>query len=345
MCGIMGYVGTRSAKNSIYAGLQRLEYRGYDSSGIALLSNDKFIVTKSVGDTSRLDMDSLPAEPTLGIGHTRWATHGKPSVVNAHPHIFGSVALVHNGVIENYEELKSFIDARSLKSQTDSEVLAALIDSFIKQSNSLLEATKKALALVRGTYGVAVMVCTQPDQIVVARRGSPIVIGVDDTQHYVASDSSAIIDHTNKVVYLKDNQIAVVRADSLDLFDLKLNQQSASVETLESTSESLEMGAFKSFLEKEIHEQPAALRNVMRGRVGEDGTIVLGGPNLTMQDLQSLRRILIIGCGTAYYAGCYARYELEKLLKIPVSVEHASEFRHRHGAFDNSSSAGNARSS
>lgn len=329
----MGYIGNKPAKNVIFNGLQRLEYRGYDSAGIATISKD-LQVTKAVGETSNLDLDAIDDKAHMGIGHTRWATHGKPTETNAHPHTYGAVTLVHNGIIENYEELRSVIDASKLQSQTDSEVLAGLIDHYFTKSNDLLQATKLALADAKGTLGIAVISKASPEQIVVARRGSPIVIGVGDKQHYVASDPSAIIDHTDKVIYLEDDQIAVVKANSVELYDLKLNSQDFAVETLENKSESLDKGHYGSFLEKEIHEQPTALENVMRGRVSSDESIVLGGPNLTQEDIAGLKHILIIGCGTAYYAGYYAKYELEKILGIPVSIEHASEFRYRYGAFD-----------
>ena len=333
MCGIMGYIGDRPAKNIIYAGLQRLDYRGYDSAGIALLGKT-VQTTKALGDTSKLELDLVDNKPTIGIGHTRWATHGKPSKANAHPHTFGEVTLVHNGIIENYEELKAGIDTAKLKSQTDSEVLAALIDKNFSETGILLEATKQALAEVKGTFGIAVISPTAPDQLIVARRGSPIVIGVGEGQYYVASDAVSILDHTDKVVYLQDDQIALIHRDSLELYDLKLNQQSATVEKIEDTNSSLDMGKFGSYLEKEIYEQPDSLKNVMRGRVGSDGSIVLGGPNLTAEDISKLRHIIIIGCGTAYYAGYYAKYELERMLGISISVEHASEFRYRHGTVD-----------
>lgn len=329
----MGYVGGRPAKNIIYAGLQRLEYRGYDSAGIALLGKT-VQTTKAVGDTSQLDMEALNSKLTMGIGHTRWATHGKPSIPNAHPHTFGAVTLVHNGIIENYEDLKELIDTTKLKSQTDSEVLAGVIDYYLKKSGNLLDATKQALAEVRGTFGIAVISPEAPGQIVVARRGSPLVIGVDENQHYVASDSAAIVDHTDKVIYLKDDQIALITADSLELYDLKLNHQNISVETLEEPGQTLDLDGYASYLEKEIHEQPTSLKNAMLGRVLSDGSIKLSGPNLTQEDIMGLENILIIGCGTAYNAGYYAKYQLEKMLGIPVSIEHASEFRYRYGAYD-----------
>ena len=333
MCGIVGYVGRRPAANIIYPGLKRLEYRGYDSAGIATM--DRTIHTiKTVGGTENLDIENLPSGPTLGIGHTRWATHGKPSLNNAHPHTFGDITLVHNGIIENYEELKQFIDVSKLKSQTDSEVLAALIDFNFSKASNLLEAVKLSLSQAKGTFGVAIISPKVQGHIFAARRGSPIVIGVGVDQNYLASDVSAIIDHTDKVIYLEDDQIADITSSSLELYDMKLKHQDIQVEQLDKLDLSVSLNGFNSYLEKEIFEQPEALKNVMRGRVGSDGSIVLGGPNLSLNDILTLRHILIVGCGTAYFAGYYAKYELEEMLGIPVSVEYASEFRYRYGSYD-----------
>jgi glucosamine--fructose-6-phosphate aminotransferase (isomerizing) len=333
MCGIMAYVGGRPAKDVIYPGLKRLEYRGYDSAGIALL-DDSIITTKALGATDNIDLTSITSTARVGIGHTRWATHGKPSVANAHPHTFGRVTLVHNGIIENYEELKGELDSLKLVSQTDSEVLAGLIDSYFVGKVSLLEATKLALAEVKGTFGIAVISADEPGQIITARRGSPIVVGVGDGQYYIASDSSAIVDHTDKVIYLEDDQIAVVKSDSLGLYDLKLNHQEVRMEKLGKSDQDLGHTGFESFLDKEIHEQPDTIEDVMRGRVGSDGSIKLGGPNLSQAEILRLKHIVIIGCGTAYYAGYYAKYELEQLLGLQVRVEFASEFRYRYGSYD-----------
>jgi glucosamine--fructose-6-phosphate aminotransferase (isomerizing) len=334
MCGIMGYVGNRPAKNIIYNGLKQLEYRGYDSAGIAVFEKGRISTIKAVGDTSKLSIQSLSDSATMGIGHTRWATHGKPSELNAHPHTYGTVTLIHNGIIENFEELKELIDISKLKSETDSEVLAGVIDSFVEKGDNLLQATKQALALVKGTFGLAICSARSPGEIIVARRGSPIVIGVGDGQHYVASDPTAIIDHTDKVIYLEDDQIAQLSAESLDLYDLALKHQDVSLETLDGLAKAAQLGDFGSYLEKEIFEQPTSLANALRGRVNGDGTILLGGPKLDLQDMLLLKHIVIIGCGTAYYAGFYAKYKLEEMLGVQVSVEHASEFRYRHGAYD-----------
>lgn len=333
MCGIMGYIGNRPAKDIVYTGLKQQEYRGYDSAGIAVVDT-KVGVTKALGDTSGLNLNKLSATAHAGIGHTRWATHGKPSVVNAHPHIFGDIILVHNGIIENYEQLKQTINSKKLQSQTDSEVLAAVIDLHYQKQKNLLSAVQGALAKVKGTFGILVMTVDNPASIIAARRGSPVVIGVDDDQYYVASDPGAIIDHTDKVVYLADDQVARISQAGLEVFDMRMQAQDLDITKLDELDHKAELGSFKSYLEKEIFEQPEALKNTMRGRVGEDGSIVLGGPNLTLDEMQNIRDILIIGCGSAYYAGYYAKYRLEEMLGIQVSVEHASEFRYRYGAYD-----------
>lgn len=330
MCGIVGYIGNRQAKDIIYAGLQQLEYRGYDSVGIAVLDSTVSTV-KEVGDTKNLNVSKLP-KATIGIGHTRWATHGKPTTQNAHPHTFGDITLVHNGIIENYQELKTKINQSKLKSETDSEVLAALIDNNYKQTNNLLEAVQLSLSEVKGTFGIAV-IAPKNSQIITARRGSPIVIGIDEKQYYIASDQSALIDHTDKVVYLEDDQIVAITNDSLDIYDLRLRQQSTDITQIDNLNSNTSLGKYKSYLEKEIFEQPESIKNVIRGRVGSDGSIVLGGPNLSQKDIESISQIVIIGCGTSFFAGLYAKYKLEELLEIPVAVEYASEFRYRHGAY------------
>ncbi|MCX6728121.1 MAG: glutamine--fructose-6-phosphate transaminase (isomerizing), partial [Candidatus Saccharibacteria bacterium] len=328
----MGSVGTRPAKNIVYTGLKRQEYRGYDSAGIAVM-DATVRSTKAVGDTSSLDMGSLPDDPTVGIGHTRWATHGKPTIANAHPHTFGNVTLVHNGIIENFEELKKLITASKLKSQTDSEVLAGVIDHFYTGKTSLQEALNKALLLVKGTFGLLVISPKAPNQIIAARRGSPVVIGIDDDQYYIASDPNAIVDYTDKVIYLEDDQVAIITSESINIYDLQFNDQHVSVTKLDGIEQQALLGDYDSYLEKEIFEQPMALQNVMRGRVSSDGSIVLGGPSISMVEMEAINRIVIIGCGSAYYAGFYAKYKLEEMLGISVNVEHASEFRYRYGAY------------
>lgn len=337
MCGIMGYLGERPAKDIIYTGLKRLEYRGYDSAGVAVLTKDVQTI-KAVGDTSKLDLTKLPKSATIGIGHTRWATHGRPSAQNAHPHTYGDITLVHNGIIENYQDIKDSLKLSDLKSQTDSEVLAALINNnYQKGKISLIEALKRSLVEVSGTFGLVVMSPLESNQLLVARRGSPIVIGVGDKQNFVASDPSAIISHTDKVIYLEDDQIAQVTRTSIEIFDLKLKHKNPNINRLSKSEAEATLGHYKTYLEKEIKEQPESLKNLMRGRVSQKGTVKLGGPNLDADDANNLEQILIIGCGTSYYAGLYAKYKLEEMLNMPVIVEHASEFRYRHGAYKSNS--------
>ncbi len=259
MCGIMGYVGGRTAKDIIYAGLKQQEYRGYDSAGIAVIDK-KLNITKALGDTSGLDIGKLSDKAHSGIGHTRWATHGKPSVVNAHPHIFGDIVLVHNGIIENFEDLKKTIKASDLQSQTDSEVLAAVIDKFYQKSKDLLAATQSALAEAKGTFGILAMSRHDPNTIIAARRGSPVVIGVDDDQYYIASDPSALIDHTDKVVYLADDQVARITRKGLEVFDLRMEQQDVAFTQLDELNHKASLGDFSSYLEKEIFEQPQTIQ-------------------------------------------------------------------------------------
>ena len=332
MCGIVGYSGPKSAKSVIYSGLKRLEYRGYDSAGIAVVDPAGTLHSvKQVGAVSELDAASLPDDSTIGIGHTRWATHGGVTDTNAHPHTYGDITLVHNGIIENFEDLHKSYDVEP-QSQTDTEILAAVINHYFAETGSLKEATLAALAQVQGTYGILVMSAAAPGQIVAARKGSPLVVGVGADEHIFASDPQAIVAHTDNIIFLDDGELAVLDGDTLNVFNLANQRQDKTIEEVETTAE-VDKGGFGSFLEKEIHEQPRSLAEVMRGRISPDGKIKLGGPNLTPEQIKELDNIIIIGAGTAYYAGMFAKYELEDLLGIPVQIEHASEFRYRHAAF------------
>ncbi len=337
MCGIVGYCGPKSAKSVLYGGLKRLEYRGYDSAGISVLDADGKVQTvKSVGTVTNLDAGTLPDDASTGIGHTRWATHGGVTDLNAHPHTSGAITLVHNGIIENFETLAETYNIERI-SQTDTEVLAGLIDHHFASTGSLKDAVLAALAEVQGTYGIVVMSPRQPGTLVAARKGSPLVVGVGRDEHIIASDPQAIVSHTDNIIFLDDGEVAVIDALNIDVYNLANQPQTKMVEEVEQAAE-VNMAGFGSFLEKEIHEQPSSLTEVMRGRISGDGRITLGGPDLTADQIAGLDNILIIGCGTAYYAGMYAKYELEDLLGIPVQVEHASEFRYRHAAYSPSTS-------
>ena len=334
MCGIVGYVGNKTAQNVLLSGLKRLEYRGYDSAGIATLDEDKEPhIARSVGKISELEqvLSVKPHTGHLGIGHTRWATHGGVTVTNAHPHHVGNVFLVHNGIIENYKELKEQLSSYEFKSDTDTEVLAALIDSNYKDGASLKDAVAKALKEVRGTYGIAAFSPNEPDTIIVARLGSPLIIGLGKDETIIASDASALLGYTREAIYLNDGEIAVCNKDGAEVFNLNLKHLSPNPETIEGNVEQIQKGGYKHFLLKEIMEQATTLPNTLSGRVdAKNGTMHLGGPNLTTKEMRDVRHIVIVGCGTAYYAGLLASYYMEQLIPdITTEVVIASEYRYR----------------
>jgi glucosamine--fructose-6-phosphate aminotransferase (isomerizing) len=351
MCGIVAYVGRKLAQPLLIEGLKRLEYRGYDSAGIAVIDDRGGMhVRRAVGRISVLENvlsngNNLP-EAHVGMAHTRWATHGAPTEINAHPHVDdkGSIALVHNGIIENYAALKKFLTEKghTFASQTDTEVLAVLIGDLyadIKARNhvppgvSLLQrAVQAALHEVDGTYGIAVVCKDEPDTLVVARKGSPLIVGVGDDEYVVASDASAIVEHTSKVIYLKDNEMAVlkpgatVRTMTIDDIDV-----SPVISNLENKLEEYELGEYEHYMLKEIFEQPAAIRNCLRGRAEQrEGRIVLGGLADHARDLVRAKRFILTAQGTAWHAGMIGDYLLEDLAKVPAECTYASEFRYRN---------------
>ena len=334
MCGIVGYVGNKNAQNVLLSGLKRLEYRGYDSAGIATLDDsDAPHVARSVGKISELEqvLSEKPHTGHLGIGHTRWATHGGVTVANAHPHHAGNVYLVHNGIIENYKELKAKLQKHTFTSDTDTEVLAALIDSNYKDGASLKDAVAKALKEVRGTYGIAAFSPNEPGTIVVARLGSPLIIGLGKDETIIASDASALLGYTREAIYLNDGEIAVCNKDGAEVFNLNLKHLDSNPEIIEGDVEQIQKGGYKHFLLKEIMEQATTLPNTLSGRVdAKNGTMHLGGPNLTTKEMRDVRHIVIVGCGTAYYAGLLASYYMEQLIPdITTEVVIASEYRYR----------------
>jgi glucosamine--fructose-6-phosphate aminotransferase (isomerizing) len=334
MCGIVGYIGKRAAQGILTSGLRRLEYRGYDSAGIVTVgASGKPKLLRAKGKVSQLDslVSSNQTKDHVGIGHTRWATHGVPSVTNAHPHQAGDIFLVHNGIIENFKELKAELPKHTFVSQTDTEVLAALINSFYDTKTSLLDAVTQALELAVGTYGIAVVSTRQPDEIVVARSGSPLIIGVGKDETLIASDASALIGHTDKAIYLNDGEIAVCRADSIDLRDIRARPLSAKVEKIEVDMQAIQKQGYDHFLLKEITEQPQTLASTLSGRViPDEHRVQLGGLNMTAEQLRDVEHVTIVGCGTAYYAGLLASYYLEQLVDdLTVDVVIASEFRYR----------------
>ena len=334
MCGIVGYVGNRTAQNVLLNGLKRLEYRGYDSAGIATLDDaNNPHIARSVGKIAELENVLLakPHQGHIGIGHTRWATHGGVTVSNAHPHHVGNVYLVHNGSIENYKELKEQLSEYKFQSDTDTEVLAALIDSNYKDGVSLKDAVAKALKKVRGTYGIAVFSPNEPDTIIVARLGSPLIIGLGQDETIIASDASALLGYTREAIYLNDGEIAVCTGEGAEVFNLNLKHLSPNPETIEGDVEQIQKGGYDHFLLKEIMEQATTLHNTLSGRIDpEQGKMHLGGPNLTAKEMRDINHIVIVGCGTAYYAGLLASYYMEQLVPdLTTEVVVASEYRYR----------------
>jgi glucosamine--fructose-6-phosphate aminotransferase (isomerizing) len=334
MCGIVGYVGAREAQPILTSGLRRLEYRGYDSAGIVTVDADgKATLLRAKGTVVELDKLAAEHETSdhIGIGHTRWATHGIPSNENAHPHKAGDIYLVHNGIIENYKELKNELSDHTFVSETDTEVLAAFINSLYDYDTPLVDAVIQALKLVAGTYGIAVVSTRQPDEIIVARSGSPLIIGVGNGETLIASDASALIGHTSRAIYLNDGEIAICRADNVEIQDLAAQPISARVETIEVDMQAIQKQGYDHFLLKEITEQPTTLRSTLSGRILLDEKRVrLGGLNLSIEQLRAIEHVTIIGCGTAYYAGLLASYYLEQLVEgLTVDVAIASELRYR----------------
>lgn len=336
MCGIVGYIGNKKAQPILMSGLKRLEYRGYDSAGVATISDKaKVTLLRAKGKVAELDekIASHQVIDTVGIGHTRWATHGEPSKRNAHPHHVGDIYLVHNGIIENYQELRSMLIKHDydFKSDTDSEVLAALIDYSYRDASSLLEAVSSALKTVVGAYGIALFSSKKPGEIVVARKGSPLIAGVANGEVFIASDASALVGHTDQVIYLQDGEIGVCSRDGIQLYDIETHNVEARIEKLEMDLQSIQKKGFDHFLLKEIYDQPDSVRSTLSGRINvADSKVKLGGLNMTDDELRQIRNIMVIGCGTAYYAGMMAGYLIEQFTDdIVVHPEIASELRYR----------------
>jgi glucosamine--fructose-6-phosphate aminotransferase (isomerizing) len=333
MCGIVAYTGKQAAWEVLVDGLKRLEYRGYDSSGIVILNNPPYWA-RTVGKVAALEQRVWQDAPQgmVGIAHTRWATHGKPSENNAHPHIdcTGNLYLAHNGIIENYLPLKKRLAAagHTFRSETDTEVLAHLIESLYQ--GNLEAAVQKALLQVQGTFGLAVLHTAHPQQIMVARRGSPIVLGVGENESFAASDASALAHHTDQVVYLEDNEVARLEPGGFSITTLENRSVSREATSLEVCPEAMERGPYPHFMLKEIFEQPEAVENALRGRVNHgEGVAKLGGLESVQDRLQQARHLIIVSCGTSYYAGLFARYAFETLTDLTVETELASEFRYR----------------
>ena len=343
MCGIVGYTGGRPAAALVLEGLKRLEYRGYDSAGLAVIDGKRLEVVKAPGKITALEQaigHRLPSGHTA-LAHTRWATHGAPTEANAHPHVDcgGTLALVHNGIIENAGALRTALTQRGhrFRSETDTEVLAHLIEELHGSGAMLADAVAAALQQVEGTYGIAVLSAREPDTIVAARRGSPLLvaIGQGGGEHFIASDASAVLSHTRSVVYLDDGEIAVARPDEYRILDHAAVEKVKTVTRIEWDLATIERGGHPHFMLKEILEQPESVHNALRGRLREEeGDAHLGGLNATDEELQRITRIVITGCGTSWHAGLIGEYMMEELARLPTEVEYASEFRYRNPIVD-----------
>ncbi|MCY7328589.1 MAG: glutamine--fructose-6-phosphate transaminase (isomerizing), partial [Saprospiraceae bacterium] len=344
MCGIIAYIGTKKAYPILIKGLQRLEYRGYDSAGIAL-QNGSLHVYKKKGKVAELVEFTRDKDITgyVGMGHTRWATHGKPDDTNAHPHVSGNgrIVLIHNGIIENYAVLKSALQklGHVFESETDTEVLVHLIEEVQLRDNLLIEeAVRQALTQVRGAYAIVVMDANDPDKLVAARKSSPLVIGIGKQEFLIASDATPIVEHTKKVIYLNDEEVATVSlSGELTVKTLKNEVTTPAIHQIELEIEQLEKGGYDYFMLKEIFEQPTTIAECMRGRMNaEEGWLRLGGMAEHMKRIVSAQRMIIIGCGTSWHAGMIAEYLFEDLARLPVEVEYASEFRYRNPVVNSS---------
>jgi glutamine---fructose-6-phosphate transaminase (isomerizing) len=337
MCGIVGYIGPKKALPIIIEGLKRLEYRGYDSAGVATIGNNEILITRMSGKVVELEK-TLPADldnGSVALGHTRWATHGEPTERNAHPHkdCESKLALVHNGIIENFQAIRTKLEqvGHKFTSDTDTEVLAHLIEEMYKYTHDLTDAVRLALKEVDGAYGIAVISVHTPDRIIVARKGSPLVIGIGDGEHYIASDAAALVRHTRSVVYLEDGEVAVLTRDGFTTTTIDNVEVEKIVHEITFDIEQIEKGGYQHFMLKEINEQPTTITDALRGRILlDEGDVKLGGLRDVMDDLRSAKRFLITACGTSWHAGLVGEYMLEQYARIPVEVEYASEFRYRN---------------
>ncbi len=345
MCGIVGYVGKNSAIEPVIQGLKALEYRGYDSAGISMLTDRDTLTVKQVGRVEALEEELAEhnsVKSRLAIGHTRWATHGSPTITNAHPHFNAdeSIMVVHNGIIENYQDIRTRLAKAGYKfvSQTDTEVIPHLIDHYLKTEGSFLKAFTATLKDLTGAYAIAAIHAQNPDTIYVARLSSPLVIGIGNGENFLASDPAAIMDHTKKVIYLNDYEVAEISASGVKIHDIKKAVEvKRAAEELDFDNEKAALGDFPHFMLKEIHEAPQTIQSAIRGRVRpETNTVKLGGLDNVAQQLQFIDRIVIVACGTSYYAGLVGEYLIEELAGIPVEVQLASEFKYRNEPFSRS---------
>jgi len=338
MCGIVGYIGHRNALPIVVEALKRLEYRGYDSSGCALIHDGELQVYKRAGKIIELER-CLP-EPNkctgnLAIAHTRWATHGEPNEVNAHPHLDckGEIAIVHNGIIENYKLLRDKLIelGHTFISETDTEVIVHLIEQFLLSEPTLEDAVRSAMTKVEGTYGLVVMSLKEPDKLIAVRKGSPLIIGIGENEHFITSDVNAIIIHTKRVIYLQDDELCVVKADGFEITTLDKRSVKPEISVVDWDISAIEKGDFKHFMLKEIFEQPLTIENAFRGRINQHlGTARLGGLGIPNFELRKIKQIHLVACGTSFHAALIGKYIIEDIARIPVFAEYASEYRYRN---------------
>ncbi|MBN2879544.1 MAG: glutamine--fructose-6-phosphate transaminase (isomerizing) [Clostridia bacterium] len=334
MCGIVGYIGEKKSTDVLLDGLSKLEYRGYDSAGVAVLSGDKMEIRKKKGRLKVLgdDLIKMPIEGGMGIGHTRWATHGAPSDENAHPHATasGDIAVVHNGIIENYMKLKDYLGTKgyTFVSQTDTEVIAHLIDHYYE--GSLYEAVQEAMKRLEGSYALAVISKKDPDELIAVRKDSPLIIGLGEGENFIASDIPAILAYTRNVYLLNDDEVARVRKDGVDVFDKYGIPVQHDIFKVDWDVEAAEKGGYQHFMIKEIHEEPKALKDTLSPRITKEGEIDLKNLDISHRKIKNIQKIVIVACGTAYHAGLVAKYAFEEKLRIPVEIDIASEYRYRN---------------
>jgi glucosamine--fructose-6-phosphate aminotransferase (isomerizing) len=334
MCGIIGYIGPRETKEVLLEGLRRLEYRGYDSAGVALFHEGKVVIRRSVGKLKELERKIAGERFSghIGIGHTRWATHGRPSEANAHPHKAGGVVVVHNGIIENYLALKESLsrEGHTFKSETDTEIISHLIQSHLFQGVGFEEAVRQALLRVQGSYAIAVLYEGEKDKLIAARKESPLILGLGERENFVASDIPAILPFTRKVIFLEDAEMAVIREETFQLRTLGGEDRKRAPKEIQWDPATAEKGGFKHFMLKEIHEQPRAIADTIRGRVSlEEGKVLLGDSVLSEKALKEIRRVCLIACGTSYHAALVGKFMIEELARVPTEVDLGSEFRYR----------------
>ncbi len=338
MCGIVGYIGSKNSVPVIIQGLKRLEYRGYDSAGVSVINSEgELLVYKKAGKVSKmeesLDLDKYSG--TIGIGHTRWATHGEPNDINAHPHLDfdGNIVIVHNGIIENYKAIKKrlSIEGFEFQTETDTEILADLINFNYRRTNDFVTAVRLSLVEVEGTYGLACLCKSEPDKLVVARKGSPLLIGVGDSETIVSSDAAAVISYTKHVIYLEDGEMAIMTKNGYQLKTIEDKEILRDTEVLDLLLDEIEKGGYDHFMLKEICEQPDTIQNTYRGRINFDtGVAKLGGLDTVLDKIVNAERFIITACGTAWHAGLVGKYMIEQYCRVPVEVEYASEFRYRN---------------